>query len=40
MFRAKVGAAMEDEEPDITGADVESEFAARRAATLRKLGDA
>lgn len=37
-FRAKVREALEDPRPDIPHADVEAEFAARRAATLRKLG--
>ncbi|MBW8910687.1 MAG: type II toxin-antitoxin system RelB/DinJ family antitoxin [Sphingomonas sp.] len=39
-FRAKVGEALDDVRPDISSEDVEAEFAARRAATLRKLGTA
>ncbi len=39
-FRAKVQEALDDPRPDIPHEDVEAEFAARRAATLRKLGDA
>nr|WP_299852535.1 type II toxin-antitoxin system RelB/DinJ family antitoxin [Sphingomonas bacterium] len=39
-FRAKVQEALDDPRPDIPHEDVETEFAARRAATLRKLGDA
>ena len=39
-FRAKVQEAMDDPRPVIPHEDVEAEFAARRAATLRKLGDA
>ena len=38
-FRAKVLEALADLRPDIADADVEVEFAARRAATLAKLGD-
>ena len=38
--RAKVQEALDDPRPDIPHEDVEAEFAARRAATLRKLGDA
>lgn len=37
-FRSKVREALEDPSPDIAQADVVAEFAARRAATLRKLG--
>jgi DNA-damage-inducible protein J len=39
-FRAKVREALEDDRPDIAHEEVEAEFAARRAATLRKAGDA
>jgi DNA-damage-inducible protein J len=39
-FRAKVLEALNDPRPDVADADVAAEFAARRAATLRKLGDA
>ncbi len=39
-FRAKVQEALDDPRPDIPHEDVEAELAARRAATLRKLGDA
>jgi DNA-damage-inducible protein J len=39
-FRAKVREALADPRPDIADADVEAEFAARRAATLAKLGEA
>ena len=39
-FRAKVHEALADPRPDLANADVEAEFAARRAATLRKLRDA
>ncbi|MES2046123.1 MAG: type II toxin-antitoxin system RelB/DinJ family antitoxin [Pseudomonadota bacterium] len=39
-FRAKVQEALDDPRPDIPHEDVEAEFAARRAATLHKLGDA
>ena len=39
-FRAKVQEALDDPRPDIPHEEVEAEFAARRAATLRKLGDA
>ena len=39
-FRAKVREALEDDRPDIRHEHVEVEFAARRAATLRKAGDA
>ncbi|HZK99754.1 MAG TPA: hypothetical protein VFC47_07625 [Caulobacteraceae bacterium] len=31
---------MEDARPDLPDGDVEAEFTARRAATLRRLGDA
>ena len=39
-FRAKVQEALDDSRPDIPHEDIEAEFAARRAETLRKLGDA
>lgn len=39
-FRAKVQEALDDPRLDIPHEEVEAEFAARRAATLRKLGDA
>ncbi|MBA3810249.1 MAG: type II toxin-antitoxin system RelB/DinJ family antitoxin [Caulobacteraceae bacterium] len=39
-FRARVREALEDPNPDIPQADVDVEFAARRRATLRKLGGA
>jgi DNA-damage-inducible protein J len=39
-FRAKVREALDDPRPDVSAEDVEAEFAARRAASLRKLGDA
>lgn len=39
-FRAKVQEALDDTRPDIPHEEVTAEFAARRAATLRKLGDA
>jgi DNA-damage-inducible protein J len=38
-FRAKVREALADPRPDVSDADVEAEFAARRAATSAKLGD-
>ena len=38
-FRAKVREALDDSRPDIPHADVEVEFANRRAAASRKLGD-
>lgn len=37
-FRHKVREALEDDRPTIAHEDVETEFAARRAATLDKLG--
>ena len=39
-FRAKVREALTDPRPDVADTDVEAEFAARRAATLAKLGEA
>ena len=39
-FRAKVQEALDDPRSDIPHEDMEAEFAARRAATLRKFGDA
>ena len=39
-FKAKVHEALTDPRPDTVNADVEAEFAARRAASLRKPGDA
>jgi DNA-damage-inducible protein J len=39
-FRRKVKEALDDPRPDIAHDEVEAEFAARRAATLRKVGDA
>ncbi len=39
-FRAKVREALDDPRPDVDDADVAAEFAARRAATLAKLGAA
>jgi DNA-damage-inducible protein J len=39
-FRTKVREALADPRPDVPDADVEAEFAARRAATLAKLGEA
>jgi DNA-damage-inducible protein J len=39
-FRAKVREALDDDRPDVAHEDVESEFAARRAATLRKVDNA
>jgi len=39
-FRANVREALADSRRDIADADVETEFTARRAATLAKLGDA
>ena len=39
-FRRKVQEALDDPRPDIPHDEVEAEFAARRAETLRKLGDA
>ena len=38
-FKAKVHEALADPRPDIADANVEAEFIARRAATMRKLGD-
>jgi DNA-damage-inducible protein J len=35
-FRTKVREALEDTRPDITDADADAQFAARRAAALRK----
>jgi DNA-damage-inducible protein J len=37
-FRARVREALADPRPDVSAEDVEREFAARRAATLSKLG--
>lgn len=37
-FRAKVVEALEDTRPDATAEDVETHFASRRAAALRKAG--
>ncbi len=39
-FRAKVREALADPRPDVANAEVEDEFAARRAATLARLGEA
>lgn len=39
-FRAKVHEALSDERPDVSSEDVEAEFAERRAAALRKAGNA
>ena len=39
-FRAKVREALDDDRPDVAHEDVELEFAARRAATLRKVDNA
>ena len=39
-FRRKVQEALDDPRPEIPNDEVEAEFAARRAATLRKLRDA
>lgn len=39
-FRAKVREALEDDRPDVAHEDIEAEFAARRAATLRMAGNA
>jgi DNA-damage-inducible protein J len=39
-FRAKVREALDDDRPDVAHEDVELEFAARRAATLRKTDNA
>ena len=39
-FRRKVQEALDDPRPDISGDEVSTEFAARRATILRKLGDA
>ncbi|HEY5071232.1 MAG TPA: type II toxin-antitoxin system RelB/DinJ family antitoxin [Caulobacteraceae bacterium] len=39
-FRAKVAEALADGRPDVSQADVDGEFSARRATTLRKLGEA
>ncbi len=39
-FRAKVREALEDPRPDISSEEVEAEFAARRAAALRKSAGA
>jgi DNA-damage-inducible protein J len=39
-FRRKVQEALDDPRPAIPDEEVEAEFAARRAATLRKLGEA
>lgn len=39
-FRAKVHEALMDNRPDVASEDVEAEFAERRAAALRKAGDA
>jgi DNA-damage-inducible protein J len=39
-FRAKVLEALADSRPDVSSEDVETEFAARRAAALRKAADA
>ena len=39
-FRKKVQEALDDPRPDIPGEEVEAEFAERRAATLRKIGEA
>jgi DNA-damage-inducible protein J len=39
-FRAKVQQALDDPRRGIPHEEVEAEFTARRAATLRKLGDA
>ena len=39
-FRAKVREALDDPRPDVDDADVEAEFAARRAATLTKVREA
>jgi DNA-damage-inducible protein J len=36
-FRAKVREALEDTRPDIPSAEVEAEFRARRAETVRKI---
>jgi len=38
-FRAKVREALEDTRPDIPNVVVEAEFAARRAATRRGIGE-
>lgn len=37
-FRRKVQEALDDARPDVPNEEVEAEFAARRAATLRSLG--
>ncbi len=39
-FRAEVLEALDDPRPDVADADAAAEFAARRAATLQKLGEA
>jgi DNA-damage-inducible protein J len=39
-FRAKVLQALADPSPDIANDEVETEFAARRAAAISKIGDA
>ena len=39
-FRAKVQEALDDPRPDIASDEIEAEFSARRAATLRMPGDA
>jgi hypothetical protein len=39
-FRAEVREALDDPGPDVADADAAAEFAARRAASLHKLGEA